>query len=174
MERDFEIVSGGTAPPPVPVVGLLRRILTLKQVSAYTPPAQRTERRIQGYSEIVEQLSWLNAIDYHTHRLNWVECIETITDQKTGAQSRTRFVHLSDIPVDGTWAHLISQTGQLRWKIENEGFNTQKNHGYGLQHKFSRRSWQAAKNYYQCLQMAYLINQLWCSARPFNNTSQVK
>jgi hypothetical protein len=85
---------------------------------AITPHAQRTERRIQGHSEIVEQLSWLNAIDYHTHRLNWVECIETITDQKTGAQSCTRFVHLSDFPVDGSCAHLISQTGRLRWKIE--------------------------------------------------------
>jgi DNA invertase Pin-like site-specific DNA recombinase len=29
------------------------------------PPARRTERRIQGHSELVEQLSWLNAIDYH-------------------------------------------------------------------------------------------------------------
>jgi hypothetical protein len=139
----------------------------VRALGAITPPARRTERRLQGHSEIVEQLSWLNAIDYHTHRLNWVECIETITDQKTGAQSCTRFVHLSDLPVDGSCAHLISHTGRLRWKIENEGFNIQKNHGYGLQHKFSRRSWQAAKNYYQCLQMAHLINQLMVLSTAF-------
>jgi len=132
-----------------------------------TPDAHRTERRIQGPSEIVEQLSWLNAIDYHTHRLNWVECIETITDHNTGEQTRTRFVHLSDIPIERTCARLISQTGRLRWKIENEGFNSQKNHGYGLQHKFSRCSWQAAKNYYQCLQMAHLINQLMVLSTAF-------
>jgi hypothetical protein len=50
------------------------------QASKLTPlehlerTARRTKRRGQGQSEIVEQLSWLNAIDYHTHRLNWVEC----------------------------------------------------------------------------------------------------
>jgi len=139
----------------------------VQALCAITPNAQRTERRIQGHSEIVEQLSWLNTIDYHTYRLNWVECIETITDHNTGEQSSTRFVHLSDIPIQGSCARLISLTGRLRWKIENEGFNTQKNHGYGLQHKFSRRSWQAAKNYYQCLQMAHLINQLMVLSSAF-------
>ena len=44
--------------------------------------------------------------------------------------------------------------------IENEGFNTQKNLGYGLKHKYSRVDWLASKNYYQCLQIAHLINQL--------------
>ena len=54
----------------------------------------------------------------------------------------------------------LSRTGRLRWKIENEGFNTQKHLGYGLEHKYARVSWQAAKNYYQCLQIGHLINQL--------------
>lgn len=134
---------------------------------AITPHAQRTEQRILGHSEIVVQLSWLNAIDYYSHQLNWVECIETITDHNTGEQSRTRFVHLSDIHIEHSCARQISQTGRLRWKIENEGFNTQKNHGYGLHHKFSRRNWQAAKNYYQCLQMAHLINQLMVLSSAF-------
>ncbi len=52
------------------------------------------------------------------------------------------------------------RAGRLRQKIENEGFNTQKNLGYNLKHKFSRVSWLASKNYYQCLQIAHLINQL--------------
>jgi len=46
------------------------------------------------------------------------------------------------------------------WKIENEGFNTQKNLGYGLQRKYARVDRQAAKNYYQCLQIGHMINQL--------------
>ena len=48
----------------------------------------------------------------------------------------------------------------MRWKIENEGFNIQKNHGYNMKHKYSRVSWRAAKNYYQCLQIGHLINML--------------
>ncbi len=56
--------------------------------------------------------------------------------------------------------YLKAYTGRLRWKIENEGFNTQKNLGYNLKHKYSRVSWLAAKNYYQCLQIGHLLNQL--------------
>ncbi len=64
---------------------------------------------------------------------------------------------------------LISHTGRLRWKIENEGFNTQKNHGYALQHKYARISWRAAKNYYQCLQIGHLINQLMILSTTFQS-----
>ncbi len=48
----------------------------------------------------------------------------------------------------------------MRWKIENEGFNTQKNQGYGLGHKYSRRPFTARRNYYELLQIAHLVNQL--------------
>ena len=48
----------------------------------------------------------------------------------------------------------------MRWKIENEGFNTQKNGGYGLGHKYSRSTFACYKNYYQCLQIAHIVNQL--------------
>jgi len=48
----------------------------------------------------------------------------------------------------------------MRWKIENEGFNNQKNSGYNVEHKFSRTNANAIKNYYQLLQIADLINQL--------------
>ena len=53
-----------------------------------------------------------------------------------------------------------ADSGRLRWKIENEGFNSQKNLGYELGHKYSRISFPAMQNYYQLLQIAHLINQL--------------
>lgn len=138
-------------------------------LQAMTPNSPRTHRQLEGQREITEQLSWLNGIDYHTHPLNWIECLETTTDTQTGESSCTRFVQLTDLPIDATTARTISRTGRLRWKIENEGFNTQKNHGYGLQHKFSRVSWQAAKNYYQCLQIGHLINQLMVLSTAFQH-----
>jgi len=49
----------------------------------------------------------------------------------------------------------------MRWKTENGGFDIRKNHGYGLGHKYSRVSVTATKNYYQCMQIAHLINQLF-------------
>ena len=49
----------------------------------------------------------------------------------------------------------------MRFKIENEGFNCQKNGGYNLKHKFSRTSEKATKNYYTSLQIAHIFNQLF-------------
>jgi hypothetical protein len=68
-------------------------------------------------------------------------------------------VHLSDLPIDANTCAGVSDSGHLRQKIENEGFNTQKNHGYNLEHKFSRVSFSAMQTYYQCQQIAHIINQ---------------
>ena len=57
-------------------------------------------------------------------------------------------------------AEELVKTGRLRWKIENEGFNTQKNLSYNLEHRYSRTDYNAVKNYYQCMQIAHLIEHL--------------
>jgi type II secretory ATPase GspE/PulE/Tfp pilus assembly ATPase PilB-like protein len=53
----------------------------------------------------------------------------------------------------------LCDDGRLRWKIENEGFNTQKNNGYELEHKYSEKSYNGLQNYYTMLQIAHAINQ---------------
>src|SRR5690606_22608888 len=50
--------------------------------------------------------------------------------------------------------------GRMRWKIENEGFNMQKNGGFNMQHKFVRRSITNLHKYYILLQIAHIIIQL--------------
>src|SRR5260370_24563402 len=49
--------------------------------------------------------------------------------------------------------------GRYRWKIENEGFNRQKNSGLNLEHVYSNdpEKWKA---YYYLLQIAFVITQL--------------
>jgi hypothetical protein len=73
---------------------------------------------------------------------------------------KTRFVHVTDIKTSFKNVHNISKAGRWRWKIENEGFNNQKNNDYNMTHKFSRTNFNAAKNYYLLLQIADIINQL--------------
>ena len=53
----------------------------------------------------------------------------------------------------------IVKTGRERWKIENKGFNEQKNHGYFIQHVFSE-NYNAMKNHYLLAQIAHMIRQL--------------
>lgn len=103
---------------------------------------------------------WLSGLEYKTHMLNWVECNEEVSVKNQGVIKGQRFVHITDMELSNTLCVGVSQTGRLRQKIENEGFNDQKNQGYALEHKFSRVSFPAMKNYYQCLQIAHIINQL--------------
>jgi len=125
-----------------------------------TPAQCQHERRYHGTTVIDQTFRWLNHLDYRGHTLAWLECVEVVTPQKKGKPPQSRFVHLTNLTVTARTVRTLSRTGRLRWKIENEGFNTQKHLGYSLEHKYARGSWQAAKNYYQCLQIGHLLNQL--------------
>jgi len=104
---------------------------------------KKTERKTTKHQ-------WVTEINYKGHILNW---IKTEEDNK-------KYVFVTSLKITKKTATLISFSGRLRWKIENEGFNDQKNGGYELQHKYSEVSLTATKNYYQALQIAHMINQL--------------
>lgn len=105
---------------------------------------------------VVKIYSWVEFINYNGHEVHWSELIETVD-----GEVKHTFVYLSSLrPAYNNIVELIDN-GRLRFKIENEGFNTQKNLGYGLQHKYSRSSELATKNYYTCLQIGHMINQLF-------------
>ena len=121
---------------------------------------------------------WVDKIEYKNHSVNWQECCETVTTTKKNAEGsvvvikieKKHFVHITDLPLNKKNIAASSYTGRLRWKIENEGFNTLKNGGYGLEHKWARKSYPALKNYFQFMQMGYLINQLMVKSTVFQET----
>ena len=57
-------------------------------------------------------------------------------------------------------AYRIACAGRKRWKIENEGFNMQKNLRYDLEHANSH-DWAALKNHYLITQIADVFRQLY-------------
>jgi hypothetical protein len=96
-------------------------------------------------------VSYLGDLEHSGHKLSWV-CV---------GEAASKFSWVTNMPVtDSRRTEELGKTGRLRWKIENEGFNTQKNLGYNLEHRYSRTDFNAVKNYYQCLQIAHLIDQL--------------
>ena len=124
-------------------------------------PKQIMEIKQAGKDKLTTlKYHWLKGLTYREHKINYVEANETVRHINTKEEKKQRFVHITDLDINGDMCDGISFTGRLRQKIENEGFNTQKNQGYALQHKFSRVSFTALKNYYQCLQIAHIINQL--------------
>lgn len=108
-------------------------------------PDKKTRKTQRG------RLIYLNDLQLGAHRLSWLRWEE----------AGNRFSWVTNMEIKNEdMATKLQKVGRLRWKIENEGFNTQKNLGYNLEHKYSRINLNATKNYYQCMQIAHLIEQL--------------
>jgi hypothetical protein len=115
--------------------------------------------RADKTSQIKLTYKYLNNIEYEGHNYSWVSCNEHKTRRTNKLEETQRFVYITDIDQAPGIVVCCADGGRLRWKIENEGFNTQKNLGYKLEHKFSRVSYTAMQNYYNLLQIAHAINQ---------------
>ncbi len=102
----------------------------------------------------VEQLPYLDS-EKRSWTLGAILCEETSPTGET-----TIFAWLTNWAVNRESVIAIAdQVGRLRPKIENEGFNVQKNSGLNLEHVFSQ-NWDHAKAYYYLLQVGHLLMQL--------------
>ncbi len=108
----------------------------------------------------VQEFRWVKQLDYEDSdgrawKLNALECRERAADG-TGRY----FAWLTGLPVgQKTVEEIAQQGGRDRWKVENEGFNRQKNSDLKLEHVYSidPENWKA---YYLLLQIAFLLIQL--------------
>jgi hypothetical protein len=121
-------------------------------------PRNRLERQepdgTQRCYRWVQDLSYQDS-DQRRFQVHALECLET-----TAVGTSTRFVWLTRLPVSAKTVEAIAwKGGRSRWKIENEGFNRQKNSGLNLEHVYSTdpEKWKA---YYHLLQIAFIIVQL--------------
>lgn len=97
-----------------------------------------------------------------TEKMNVYEynCLKKIK----GKEVPVHFQWITDIAVTKKNIEELITAGRGRWKIENEGFNSQKNGIYDIQHMNSKNS-NAMKNHYLLTQIADIVMQLylaWC------------
>jgi hypothetical protein len=121
---------------------------------------KRSVYRADKYTRTTLDYVFLNDIEYGQHTYCWVSCTQSVCHIKDNHVEITHFAYITNIRQNAENVVTTADSGRLRWKIENEGFNTQKNLGYELEHKFSRKSYTAMQNYYQLIQIAHMINQL--------------
>lgn len=124
-----------------------------------TTAKERIVYRSNKTENITINCKYLNEIEYHNYFYSWVQVNEKCIHRSDSTQELKKFVYITSIKQCEKTIVETADTGRLRWKIENEGFNTQKNGDYELEHKFSRKSLNALQNYYQMLQIAHMINQ---------------
>lgn len=135
-----------------------------ESLSALQPENRLTYRRLDGKTRVKQCFRWVNGIEYTDtekaeHTVDVLECIETqekdtgeVTEKKYKWVTNMRITHRNVI-------ELANDGGRLRWKIENEGFNVQKNGGYGLTHEYSKNN-NSAKIFHILMQIAHLLMQL--------------
>ena len=103
---------------------------------------------------------WIERLEYtDSEKRSWtlgaIQCEET-----SPAGQHTTYAWLTNLAVNRqTVIPIANGAGRLRSKIENEGFNVQKNSGLNLEHVFSQQ-WDHAKAYYYLLQIGHLLMQL--------------
>ena len=105
-----------------------------------------------------QTFAWVNDLEYQDdqnrlHRFHAFQC------QEPAGNATRCFAWLTNFTLRAeNVAALANRGGRLRWKIENEGFNLQKNGGFALEHAYSTRPG-PIKNWYLLLQIAHLILQ---------------
>jgi hypothetical protein len=111
-------------------------------------------------SLIDQEYKWAADIEYKDTQNKWhtvhvIECLE----KQLGIERPTTFRHITNIPPTKQNVPVLSSTGRSRWKIENNGFNVQKNQDYELEHTYTKHKtgW---KVFYLLLQIATIIEQL--------------
>ncbi|MGH9854410.1 MAG: hypothetical protein ACREBD_31585, partial [Blastocatellia bacterium] len=133
-------------------------------------PEEKLKERIAKPVEIKRDFRWVNEIEYRDsqrreHLLNVIELHETKPED--GQSQTTRFMWVTDLSINqGNERALAQNAGRDRWKIENQGFNSQKRGGFALEHLYSH-DYQSAKVFYFLLQMAHLFFQLMVAGHLF-------
>ena len=88
------------------------------------------------------------------------------TEDREKRKQRIRFRWVSSMEVTKRNIEEMIHAGRGRWKIENEGFNNQKNGLYRIEHLNSRNS-NAMKNHYLLTQIADIVMQLYLAWNPY-------
>lgn len=111
---------------------------------------------IKGIEQGKEQeLFWVNEISYKNRMVNLIEA----KIQTDDGQSK-QFLFLTDIKITKKNAQRLVDAGRSRWKIENQGFNNQKNVRYHIEHANSK-DYTAMKNHYLLTQITDIMVQLF-------------
>ena len=110
------------------------------------------EKGTAGHAEFV------NEIDYNGRKVNMLRFYEIKV--VNGEEVRTDFQWLTSITITEKNAEKMATVGRLRWKIENQGFNRQKNWNGDITHACSWNM-NALKNHYLMQQISDFVRQLY-------------
>lgn len=105
--------------------------------------------------EVAGKTETMNVLEYEYEK-----------QEKDGNKKIIRFQWVSSIEITKRNLEEMIVAGRGRWKIENEGFNNQKNGVYRIEHLNSRNT-NAMKNHYLLTQISDILMQLYLAWNPY-------
>ena len=102
-----------------------------------------------------DHLFWVNDIAYKDRKVNLIESKVEMEDGTVKV-----YVFITNLKITKKNADRLIASGRSRWKIENQGFNQQKNIRYDIEHTNSH-NYTAMKNHYLLVQITDIIRQLY-------------
>ena len=97
------------------------------------------------------------AVPLTTSRRVWGTLVEVWEHDQSG-KLRYHNAWFTDLAVDATNVAVVVRIGRSRWKIENEQFNVQKNHGYELEHNYGHGQQTLAMVFYLLNLLAFVAH----------------
>lgn len=129
-------------------------ILTFKEGRTKNLWKEFKELKALEYNGDDKGYSWVNDIGYNENKVNVLEA-KLIEKEK-----EKKFTFITNILITKGKSKKILAAGRSRWKIENQGFNNQKNIKNNIEHLCSK-DYNAMKNHYLLAQIADILRQLF-------------
>ena len=117
--------------------------------------------------EVSQTIRWLDNLQYKGMTLGFVRCEELDKHGKLSV-----YVWLTSFAITKQNVQEIARAGRMRWKIENEGFNEQKN-GYEMEHFCNCNDFNVMLCLYLILQIAHMFMQLLAKSNLLDEPVQV-
>jgi len=132
---------------------LVKNLATIEKSKTYETSRRKNELVIEWHNDI--ELFKTTGL-----RTNYIEAWELVP-QKDGKNKVEYFGKwITDLEVTAESAKTILDAARARWKIENECFNSLKNHGYNIEHNYGHGKENASYNFYNLTLLAFTMHQI--------------
>ena len=124
----------------------------------------KKDRLKQVYEDFQDNVNYENETKKENYKLSYgitfkENKLNALSYQEEQDGELVTFNYVTNLKVTDNNIETIVKMGRKRWKIENEGFNEQKNGTYSISHLCSRNE-NAIRIHYLFIQIAHLIRQL--------------
>lgn len=117
-------------------------------------------KSLRGNELIIEWVNDVKLFSSYEETVNYMEAWEIVPQKDGSTKSQYYGKWITDIKISKDNAKIILDAARARWKIENECFNTLKNHGYEIEHNYGHGEKNLSFNFYAFTLLSFFMHQI--------------